>query len=106
MGALCFGPKSAFRATVILLNPNCHIKKAVNITVKLFKYKAEWLQFTRIGETIMLNHCEMMRIILEENEYLEQAAASIDMSEGANTSAPAIESNEEEDRPIVVFGPP
>ena len=39
--APCLGPKSASWATVILLNPNCHIKKAVYITVKLFKYEAE-----------------------------------------------------------------
>ena len=48
----------------------------------------------------------MMRLILEFNDYLEQAAASIDISEGANLSAPVVESDEEEDRPIVVFIPP
>ena len=47
----------------------------------------------------------MMRLILEYNDYLEQAAASIDISEGANLCAPLVESGEE-DRPIVVFGPP
>ena len=47
----------------------------------------------------------MMRLILEYNDYLEQAAASIDISEGANTSAPVVESDEE-DRPIVVLRPP
>ena len=47
----------------------------------------------------------MMRLILEYNDYLEQAAASIDISEGADTSAPVVESDEE-DRPIVVFRPP
>ena len=48
----------------------------------------------------------MMRLILEYNDYLEQAASSIDISEGANLSAPVVESDEEEDRPIVVFRPP
>ena len=48
----------------------------------------------------------MMRVILEYNDYLEQAAASIDISDGANISAPVVESDEEEDRPIVVFRPP
>ena len=37
---------------------------------------------------------------------MEQAAASFDISEGANLSAPLVESDEEEDRPIVVFRPP
>ena len=48
----------------------------------------------------------MMRLILEYNDYLEQAAASIDISEGANSSAPMVASDEEKDRPIVVFRPP
>ena len=48
----------------------------------------------------------MMRLILEYNDYLEQAASSIVISEGANLSAPVVESDEEEDRPIVVFRPP
>ena len=47
-----------------------------------------------------------MRLIVEYNDYLEQAAASIDISEGANTSASMVESDEEEDRPNVVFRPP
>ena len=46
-----------------------------------------------------------MRLILEYSDYLEQAAASIDISEGANLSAPLVESDEEH-RPIVVFRPP
>ena len=102
----CLGPKSAFRASVNLFNYNCHTKKAVYITLKSFKYEVEWSQFTRIGQFIMLHHCEMMRLILEYNDYLEQAASSIDISEGANLSAPVVESDEEEDRPIVVFRPP
>ena len=65
----------------------------------------EWSQFTRIGQVITLHHCEMMRLILEYNDYLEQATSSIDISEGANLSAPVVESDEEEDRPIVVFSP-
>ena len=48
----------------------------------------------------------MMRLILEYNDYLEQAAASIDISEGANLSAPLAESDEKEQSPIVVFRPP
>ena len=47
-----------------------------------------------------LHHSEMMRLILEYNDYLEQAAASFDISEGANLSAPLVESDEEEDRPL------
>ena len=42
----------------------------------------------------------MMQLILEYNDYLEQAAASIDIIEGANLSAPLVESDEEEDRPL------
>ena len=102
----CLGPKSAFRASVNLFNSNCHTKKAVYITLKLFKYEVEWSQFTRIGQVSTLHHCEMMRLILKYNDYLEQAASSIDISEGANLSAPVVESDEEEDRPIVVFKPP
>ena len=45
----------------------------------------------------------MMRLILEYNDYLEQAALSIDINEGANLSAPVVGSDVEEDRPIVVF---
>ena len=60
---------------------------------------------TRIGQFITLHHCEMMRIILEYNDYLEQAAASIDISEAAYTSERVVESDEE-NRPIVVFTPP
>ena len=48
----------------------------------------------------------MMQLILEYNDYLEQAAPNIDISEGAKLSAPVVESDEEEDRPIVVFRPP
>ena len=48
----------------------------------------------------------MMRLILEYNDYLEQAAPNIDISEGANLSAPVVENDEEEYRPIVVFRPP
>ena len=48
----------------------------------------------------------MMRLILEYNDYLEQAASSNDISEGANLSAPVVESDKEEDRPIVVFRSP
>ena len=102
----CLGPKSAFRASVNLFNSNCHTKKAVYITLKSFKYEVEWSQFTRIGRVITLHHCEMMRLILEYNDYLEQAAASIDISEGADLSAPLVESDVEENRPIVVFRPP
>ena len=47
-----------------------------------------------------------MRVILESNDYLEQVAASIDISEGANTFASVVESDEEENNPIVVFRPP
>ena len=48
-----------------------------------------------------------MRLIPEYNDYWQQAAASIDISEeGANTSAPVVEGDEEEGRPIVVFRPP
>ena len=48
----------------------------------------------------------MMRLIIKYNEYLEQAAASIDISEGAKLSAPVVENDEEKDRPVVVFRPP
>ena len=45
-----------------------------------------------------------MRIVLEYNDYSEQAEASIEISEGANLSAPVVERDEgEEDGPIVVF---
>ena len=37
---------------------------------------------------------------------MEQAATSIDISEGANLSAPLVGRDEEEDRPFVVFRPP
>ena len=106
MSARFLGPKSTFRATVILLNPNCHTNKSVYITVKVFKYEAEWSQFTRIGQVITLHHCEKMRLILEYKDYLEQAAASFDMSEGADTSTPAVESNEEEEDKPVMFRRP
>ena len=66
----------------------------------------EWSQFTRIGQVITLHYCEMMRLILEYNDYLEQAASSIDNSEGADLSAPVVESDEEEDTPIVASRPP
>ena len=48
----------------------------------------------------------MIRIILQYNDYLEQEAASIENSEGANLSAPVVESDEERDMSIVVFSPP
>ena len=69
------------------------------------KYEAMWSQFTRIGQVITLHHCGRMQLILEYNDYLEQAVASTDISEGRNTSAPVAESDEEEDRPIVCRSP-
>ena len=48
----------------------------------------------------------MMQLILGYDDFLEQAASSIDISEGANLSAPVVEIDEKEDRPIVVFRPP
>ena len=102
----CLGLNSAFRASVNLFNSKLHTKKAIYVTLKLFKCEVECSQFTRIGQVITLHHCEMMRLILEYNDYLEQLAASIHISEGANTSAPVVERDEGEDRPIVVFRPP
>ena len=73
----CLGHKTAFRASVNMFNSNCHTKKSVYVTLKAFKYEAEWSQDTRVGQVITLHHCEMMKLIQEYNPFIDARVARL-----------------------------
>ena len=90
-----------------MFNSNCHTKKSVYVTLKAFKYEAEWSQYTKLGLVITLHHCEMMKLIQEYNAYIDARVARLAEEDAVDEkSGGGGEEKEDEERPFVVFKPP
>ena len=63
---------TAFRVSVYVYNSNVHIRKAVNFTLRKFKTNKQNGTFERDGEGITIHHCEIMKIVMDYNRYLDR----------------------------------
>ena len=63
---------TAFRVSVYVYNSNVHIRKAVYITLRNYKTNKQNGTFERDGEGITIHHCEIMKIVMDYNRYLDR----------------------------------
>ena len=75
------------------------------MTLKAFKYEADWSQYTRVGQVIILHHCEMMKIIQEYNAYIDARVGRLAEEDAVDEESGGGE-EEDEERPFVVFNLP
>ena len=81
------------------------------MTLQAFKYEAEWSHYRRVGQVIILRHCEMMKLTPDYNAYMDAKVArlaqedAVDEKSGGAVSGGGQEEDDEE-RPFVVFRQP
>ena len=63
---------TAFRVSLYVYNSNAHIRKAVYITLQKHQTNKQKGTFERDGEVITIHHCEIMKIVMDYNRYLDR----------------------------------
>ena len=77
---------------VYVYNSNVHIRKAVYITLRKYKTNKQNGTFERDGEGMTIHHCEIMKIVMDYNRYLDRIQ-HIQPQQGLSSSTEQISKN-------------